>query len=240
MNAFHIRSLGQLAVFAGIWQTIFVPFFTIGALGNTGYSDALRQSIETSTYAPLVDWASQYPVLLVITALVQSFPTVIIIKLPITLKRVVHGETGAIGQWIGIVGIIITAFIFFLNAVIFFGIGQQYSGADSATRSILGSNYRIIAITLSLIVNVIGGLLIAIWLWTINFAVAHLPGYERIVGIVGLISSALFASTAALIAWSPQQPHQIFTGTSLAFFGIWLTLTGYLLIKRAPALDESL
>lgn len=239
MTVFQFRSRGQAAFFAGVWLAIFVPFFGIGALGPTGFITAQQVSFATRNYAPLLMWTHQHIALAGIYSLVEVLPFLIIVALPKTLRIIIHGDRGGtVAQWLGMGGIVLFAGITVLNAALLVGTSWQIASASANIQAIVGADFRITSINLSIVADVVGGLLLALWLWLINFPLIRLAGMERIIGLGGLISAALYAATASLVAYDPQQTHQTLVGITLGIFGIWLGGVGFLLMRRSLLLGS--
>jgi hypothetical protein len=234
---FHrIRSRGQAALFAGFLLLVFIPIFSLLDLLPSGYAQAQHDSFAHS-YTPLLQWANGHLGLVAAYTILEAIPLLSILALPYTLRRAVHGERGRVAQWLGVAGLILIAAMILINLAFLVSATQQYAQAsDAAARATAGTNYRTIAITESLISDVVGGLLISAWLWLINFPLARLPGFERFTGLVGLAISALFGATALLVIYDPQQTYQALAGTTHGGLGLWLGLVGILLIQRAPQL----
>jgi hypothetical protein len=238
MQSSQFRARGQSAFFAGSWLVFFLPFFYVVAMETSGYNTATQLTSTTKSAMPLLGWGTAHIVLISIYAVLRILPLALAIPLAFTLRRVVHGKDGSIGMWTGIAGFVVHIAMILISLALFIGTAEQYANAGAVTRAKLGNDLYYAVGTENLIANVLGGLLLAVWLWTINFPTARLAGYERVVGILGLLSSALFAATAALIAYDPRQSYQILTGGSWALLGIWLALIGILLIQRAPFLGD--
>lgn len=242
MRTFQIRSRGQIAVFAGGWLFAFVPFFEIGALQTTGYASATAASAGANppTYAPLLAWASGHLGLVIAFPLIQIIPLILVLRLPELLQSVIDGEKGRIGRWCGVAGLALVAVVSLVNLIQIVVAAQQYAHATVSMQSTMGANYRVTAITASLIADLLGGVLLTIWLVSVNAPLVRLGGYERVIGLFGILVAALFAATAGLVAFNPQQPQGTLAGSAMAAFGLWLALTGQLLIRRAPALGQPL
>ncbi len=238
MISMKIRARGQSALFAGVLLAIFMPFISIVGLGPTQFLHFEQLSLQTQNYLPLLTWASHFPLLITLYSGLEALPFLSIIALPYTLRRVVLGEKGTVSQWMGIVGMLIFAGITLVNATLLLAYSGQITAMSSAAQTVAGAQFRIISINESLFTDSVGGILLAIWLWLINFPLLRLPGLERIAGIAGLLASALFASTAAFALYAPENSHQGLVGLTLAVFGIWLGVTGVLLVNRAFALGE--
>ncbi len=236
MPGYRIRSRGQAALFAGFLLFIFIPIFSFLDLLPSGYAQAQHDSFAHS-YTPLLQWADSHLGLVIVYSILEAIPLLSILALPYTLRRAVHGERGRVAQWLGVAGLIVVAAMILINVAFLVGAAQQYTQAGSAAvRATIGNDYRATAITESLISDVVGGLLLSAWLWLINFPLARLPGFERVVGLLGLAVSALFGATALLVIYDPQQTYQALAGTTHGCLGLWLGLVGILLIRRAPLL----
>jgi hypothetical protein len=234
MLTFQIRSRGQIALFAGIWLVAFVPFFQYGALVAHGYATAVAQSAAQSNFAPLVWWAHANLGLAIAYPIIEILPLVLIIRLPAMLQSVIYGERGGrVGQWCGFAGLALIALVTLINMVQLASAAQQITPTNQMA---VGANFRIAAIVASLIADILGDLLLMIWLVSVSVPLVRISGFERVIGIVGVLSAALFAATAGLVLFNPQQSQSAIAGSSLALFGLWLILTGFLLIQRAPAL----
>jgi hypothetical protein len=237
MRTFQIRSRGQLAIFAGIWLLAFVPFFQLGALLPQGYASATQQSAQANNYAPLVAWAAHHLGLAIAFPIIEIIPLVLVVRLPELLRSVIYGDgRGHVGQWCGVAGLVVIAAVTVLDMLQLVGAAHQLAQGD---QSAIGASFRFSAILASLIANIVGGVLLAIWLVSVNVPLVRLGGFERVVGIVGVLGAALFAATAGLIAFNPQQPQGALAGSALALFGLWLILTGVLLTRRAAALGAA-
>jgi hypothetical protein len=234
MRTFQIRSRGQIALFAGIWLVAFVPFFQFGALVAHGYAKAIAQSAAANNFAPLVLWAHTNLGLAIAYPIIEVVPLVLIIRLPELLQTVTYGERGGrVGQWCGVAGLALIALVTLVNMVQLVSAAQQIAPAN---QMVVGAHFRIAAIVASLIADILGDVLLLIWLISVNVPLVRIGGFERVIGIVGVLSAALFAATAGLVIFNPQQSQGAIAGSSLALFGLWLILTGFLLIQRAPAL----
>ncbi len=238
MLSLKIRARGQSALFAGVLLAIFMPFISIVGLGPTQFLHFEQLSLQAQNYLPLLTWASHFPLLITLYSGLEALPFLSIIALPHTLRRVVFGEKGAVSQWMGIAGMVIFAGITLVNATLLLAYSGQITAMSSAAQSAAGAQFRIISVNESLFTDSIGGLLLALWLWLINFPLVRLPGLERLAGIAGLLASALFAAAAAFAIYAPESSHQGLVGLTLALFGIWLALVGVLLINRSVALGE--
>jgi hypothetical protein len=239
MRTFQIRSRGQIALFAGIWLLAFVPFFQFGALRPTGYADAIAHAASQSNYAPLVAWAGQHLGLAIAFPIIEIIPLLLIIRLPEMLQSITYGDQrGRIGQWCGVAGLALLALITLVSTVQLVAAAQQFAGANPAAQATIGANFRVAAITESLIADIVGSILMVIWLVAVNVPLIRVGGFERVTGILGVLSAALFAATAGLVAFDPQQPQGAIAGSALALFGTWLIITGFLLLRRAPALGQ--
>lgn len=240
MNIAYIRARGQAAQLAGWWLALFVPFFYLGALAVSGYGAAATAAVTARppTYAPLVAWASGHLALVVIFPLFQVVPLLLIIALPATLRRVVQGEGGRAAQWLGAAGIALLALFAIVDLITLGQAALAFGGADATARGAIGAQYRITAITVSLVANVLCGLLLALWLLLINFPLARVGGRETIVGFVGVAGAAFFGAAALLVAFNPQQPISGLVGTAQGWLGVWLILVGTLLVRRAPLLGD--
>ncbi len=239
MRTFQIRSRGQIALFAGIWLLAFVPFFLFGALYPTGYGHAIAAAAAQANYAPLVAWASQHPGLTIAFPIIEMLPLVALVRLPEMLHSVIYADQrGRIGQWCGVAGLVVLALVTLVSMIQLVAAAHQFAGASADGQSAIGANFRVVAITESLVADILGSILMTIWLVSVSVPLVRLGGYERVIGGVGVLSAALFAATAGLVAFNPQQPQGAIAGTALALFGVWLILTGVLLIRRAPALGQ--
>ena len=236
MHALQIRSRGQSALLAGIWLFLFVPFFSLGALGPSGYPNAAHDSFINRNYAPLLAWAQSNQLLVIGFTLVQLLPLLSILAIPLTVRLAVHGEEGRTARWLGSAGLIITIVVMGINLLVISAMSQGFTGSSHTNQINVGASYRIVAVTESLIISVLGGGLLSAWMWLVNFPLARIPGLERIIGFLGIASAALFGATAILVAYDPQQSHQSLSGATMAVFGIWLAMAGLLLSRRAPAL----
>ena len=238
MRSFQIRARGQSALFAGGVLALFIPFYALAVLLPSGYAQA-QASSHSGNYAPLLQWTNGHVGLAIAYSLIEALPLVSILVLPYTLRRVVQGEGGRIAQWIGIAGLAIVAFMILLNLALLLSAAQQYAHAASASASAaIGANFRIVAVNESLIADILGDGLLAVWLWMVSWPLARLPGLERAVGFVGLAGAALFGASGLLVAFDPQQTYQTVVGTASGWFGLWLALVGVLLIQRAPLLGD--
>ncbi len=238
MRTFQIRSRGQLAIFAGAWLLAFVPFFQVGALLPQGYATAIQQAAHANNYAPLVAWAAQHLGLAIAFPIIEIVPLVLVVRLPELLRNVVYGaERGRVGQWCGMAGLGLIAAVTIVNMLQLIGAAHQFAHGD---QSAIGANFRYFAILESLVADILGSILLVIWLVSINVPLVRIGGFERVVGIAGVLNAALFAATAGLLAFNPQQPPGAIAGSALAFLGLWLILTGVLLTRRATALGEEL
>lgn len=238
MSSAQLRARGQATLFAGIWLFAFIPFFQFGALQSTGYGSAAQASAQGRNYAPLLAWAAGHPALVVIFPLLEALPLIIVLSLPLTLQRIVFGNEreGRVGRWCGMAGLLLAALVTLLDMGIFVGTMRQYVGASAATRSVIGANFRATAITESLVVDILGFLLIAIWQVSVSMPLARLEGLERLAGFAGIASAAVLLATGGLVLFNPQQAQGALAGTALALFGVWLAVTGYLLWQRSDAL----
>lgn len=234
MRTFQIRSRGQIALFTGIWLVAFVPFFQYGALVSHGYATAVAHSASFGNFWPLVQWAHGNLGLAIAYAIIEVVPLLLIIRLPAMLQSVTYGDTrGRVGQWCGVAGLALIALVTLISMVQLVSAAQQITTANQMA---VGANFRVAAIVDSLIADILGNLLLLIWLISVNVPLVRIGGFERVIGIVGVLSAALFAATAGLVIFNPQQSQGAIAGSSLALFGLWLILTGFLLIQRAPAL----
>ena len=240
IRTYQIRSRGQIALFAGIWLLVFVPFFEVGALQTTGYASAAASSAAHANDAPLLAWASQHLGLVIAFPVIEIIPLLLVIRLPALLQSILDEQRGRIGRWCGMAGLVLVVLITLVNLVQLVVAAHQYGSTLMNSLSTIGANYRFTAIFDSLIANILGSLLLLIWLISVNMPLVRLGGYERAVGIVGVLSAALFAATAGLVAFNPQQPQGTVAGSAMAVFGLWLALIGQLLIRRAPALGQPL
>ena len=236
MRTFQIRSRGQIALFAGIWLLVFVPFFEVGALQTAGYASAAASSATHANDAPLLVWVSQHLGLVIAFSLIEIIPLLLVIRLPEMLQSILDAQRGRIGRWCGVAGLVLVALITLVNVVQLVVVAQHIGQSSAMAQSTIGANYRFTAIYASLIADIFGSLLLLIWLISVNVPLVRIGGYERGVGIVGVVSAALFAATAGLVAFNPQQPQGTVVGSAMAVFGLWLALIGQLLIRRAPAL----
>ncbi|MBA3825208.1 MAG: hypothetical protein H0X24_15080 [Ktedonobacterales bacterium] len=239
MRSYQVRSRGQGATFAGVWLVLVVPFFQLGALLPRGYGDAAAAAARASNSAPLVSWANHNIVMVIIFSLIEIIPLVFVLRMPALLRGVIFAEPeqGRVGQWCGIAGLTIISLVTLVNLVLLTAAASQYTAANATA---LGSSFRFTSIAESMIANIGGGVLLAIWLVSANAPLVRIGGLERIVGILGIISAALFAGVAGLILFNPQQSQGAIAGTSMALFGAWLFIMGLLLIRRAPALGEEI
>jgi hypothetical protein len=237
MRAYQVRSRGQGATFAGIWLVLVVPFFQLGALLPRGYSDAAAASARAGNSASLVAWANHNVVLVIIFSLIEVIPLIFVLRMPALLRDVIYADPqrGRVGQWCGIAGLAVISLVTLVNLVLLFAAASQYTAAKATA---LGASFRFTSIAESMTANILGGVLLAIWLVSANAPLFRIGGLERIVGGIGIVSAALFAAVAGLILFNPQQSQGAIAGTSMALFGAWLFITGLLLIRRAPALGE--
>lgn len=242
MSSAQIRARGQAAVFAGIWLFAFIPFFQYGALQSTGYGSAAQASAQGQNFAPILLWALGHPALVVIFPLLEALPLIIVLSLPVTLQRVVFGNEreGRVGRWCGLAGLLLTVVVTLLDMGIFLATSRQFAGAQAATRAAIGANFRATAIMESLIVDILGFLLIAIWQVSVSMPLARLEGLERLAGFAGIASAAVLLATGGLVLFNPQQSQGALSGTALALFGVWLAILGYVLWQRASALGAPL
>ncbi len=239
MRAYQVRSRGQGATFAGVWLVLVVPFFQLGALVPHGYGDAASASARARNSAPLVAWANHNIVLVIIFSLIEVIPLIFVLRLPLLLRSVIYDDPqrGRVGQWCGVAGLAIISVVTLVNLVLLVGAASRFTAAN-ATQT--GASYRFTGIAESMIANILGGLLLAVWLVSVNAPLVRIGGLERSAGILGIISAALFAAVAGLILFNPQQSQGAIAGTSMALFGAWLFLTGLLLIRRAPLLGQEI
>jgi hypothetical protein len=234
----RLRGRGQTTIFAGVWLALFVPFFQVGALGQS-YSSAAQAAFSHQNDAPLLLWATQHLGLVIVFPLIEVLPLALALGLPALLRDIVLGGKGRVTQWMGLVGLGLFVAVTLVDLVVLFALAEQFAHAGSAAQQIsLGTTYRDIAVAESLIADVVGGVLIALWLGSVSVPLARLPGFERAVGIIGIIGAAIFAATAVLAAYAPTDSHRAFVGTALGWFGLWLALLGYLIVQRAPLLVE--
>jgi hypothetical protein len=241
MRMFQIRSQGQAALFAGILLLVIIPFFQLGALLPSGFADASVKSDAAANFAPLVAWATGHLGLVIAFPIVQAVPLLLILRLPGLLRGVIFDDgKGRVAMIAGVAALAGVAVVTILNMAFLVAAAQHYAQAGAAGQSAIGGQIRFVSITESLIANVLGGIAFALWLVGMNVALVRLGGFERAVGIVGIISAAVFAATAGLILYNPQQPQGALAGTSLASLGLWLILTGLLLVRRAPALGAEI
>ncbi len=234
MTAAIIRSRGQAAIFAGIILALVVPLFRLGALVPTGYADAIAQSAAIKDYSPLLSWAGGHLSLVVVTALLQALPFVVIVALPYTLRRVVFGADGRVAQAIGLAGITVNALFALIDLITLVAFARQFVPHTS----FIGVRFRDTAITEALISNVLGGILLTVWLVILSLPMARIDGLERWVGFAGVLGAALFGAGALLTLYNPSQPVGSVVGSAQGWFGAWLILVGVLLIRRAPALGD--
>ena len=238
MQIYQIRARGQSALFAGAMLLLFIPFFSLTTLTPSGFATAQQMAFRASNDAPLLAWASAHLGLLIVFPLLETIPLISILVLPYALRRIVFGEGGAASQWVGIAGLVVTAFTILLNLALELGAAQQFNAASAADRAAIGASYWITAGNEALFADILGGVLLAAWLWMVSFPLARMTGYERWVGVAGLIGAAIFGSSAALVAFNPRETHTALVGAALGYFGLWLGMVGYLLIIRAIALGS--
>jgi hypothetical protein len=239
MRAYEVRSRGQGATFAGVWLVLVVPFFQLGALLPRGYGDAAAAAARAANAAPLLAWANHNVALVIIFSLIEVIPLIFVLRLPALLRSVIYADPkgGRVGQWCGIIGLGLISAVTLVNLVLLVAAASQYTSANAHA---LGSSFRFTSIAESMVANILGGLLLAIWLISANVPLVRIGGLERIIGIVGIVSAALFAGVAGLILFNPQQSQGAIAGTSMALFGAWLFVVGLLLIRRAPLLGEEI
>lgn len=241
MRVFQIRSQGQAALFAGILLLVIIPFFQLGALLPSGFAQACAASDAAANFAPLVAWAAGHMGFVIAFPIVQLVPLLLVLRLPGLLRGVLfEGNKGRVAMIAGVAGLAGIAAVTILNMAFLATAAQHFTGAGAAGQNAIGGQIRFVSITESLIANVLGGIALAIWLVGMNVSLVRLGGFERAVGIAGIISAALFAATAGLILYNPQQPQGALAGTSLASLGLWLILVGLLLVRRAPALGAEI
>jgi hypothetical protein len=235
MRTFQIRTRGQTALFAGIWLFAFVPFFALGALQTTGYGTATAHSAALNNYAPLVQWANAHLALVLAFPIIQVIPLILVIRLPEMLQSIIDENKGTVGRWCGVAALTLVALMTIINMLQLVAAARGYTPASAST---IGANFRTAAIIDSLIADILGSLLFTVWLIAVNVPLVRLGGFERVIGIVGVLNAAMFAATAGLVLYNPQQPQGPLAGTAFAVFGLWLFLIGQLLTRRAPALGE--
>ena len=238
MRTATLKTRGQSALFAGLVLAVVTPLFRLGVLVPTGYANAVANAAAARNYAPLLEWSAGHSALVAITAALDVLPFAAIIVLPYTLRRVVFGEAGRVAQWIGIAGLALFIVMGIIDLVLLVSATNQFAGADSALQGAVGGSYRLNAIGAGLVNNVLGSLLMTIWLVMVNIPLARLGGFERWVGFAGVTGAAIYGAAALLALFDPQQALGAVIGSAIGWFGFWLILVGILLLQRAPYLGE--
>ena len=230
MTLASLRQRGALALASGLILLLGLPLYQDFVLAPNGYIEATNPIVAHHQFGSYLLWASAHMTLDIVYHLVQCAVFVLAFGVPTALRRVLWPSDpngGKPAMWLGQLGFALYALTLIVSVFATPNFATTYARQHASALS----GYLTLLTFKTLLTNVLGGGLIALFLILMSLrgsSSGRLPGW---LAYLGLATGGLLGASAILYLFALTQPDTALS--PLAFLGMafWLVAFGFMLLR---------
>lgn len=224
----RVKLRGLYAIAAGLFLLVGIPYFEGAVLAPTGYFTAVDQVTRGGGFAPLLAWASQQPGLDLTFHIVELVPFLLVIALPVSLRRALWPRVSRVGRVAALSGLV--GFGLYGLAVVI-GAFATRSAADAFARETqfqaqTAAGYAGQYAFQTLMSHVLGGLLVGLCMLLVGARIVRSRLLPRWLGFVSIVPAGFLALTAVQFLAAPTQVETATSSLTFVLLALWLIATG--------------